>query len=278
MMIDHVIPDIKSQFPRPPAGGNPEDSIVWVQQDNARPLLINDGPEPVAAMSADGWDIRLLNQPANSPDTNVLGLVFFSSIQSLQDRTSPRSVDDLVQAVKEAWDKDPPVVFNRVWLSLQACLEQIMLAGGDNDYKLPHIRNGKPENAGTLSWQMECKEEAWAKDASALVELEAEGAVGGAAGPLQSRSSVVIDNYSTVAVTVFFFFLLVVQRLTKVFRACLSVFDGPLLLLFGTAVTTAVRVCIFTVRATAVVVTVIFCFVFVMQLPLAFVFGIVTCS
>ncbi|CAB1110880.1 unnamed protein product [Ectocarpus sp. CCAP 1310/34] len=80
-------------------------------------------------MSADGWDIQLINQPANSPDKNVLDLGFFNSIQSLQDRTTPTSIDDLVGAEKDAWNEDPPVVLNRVWLSLQPCLEQIMLAG-----------------------------------------------------------------------------------------------------------------------------------------------------
>ncbi|CAN0225098.1 unnamed protein product, partial [Pylaiella littoralis] len=157
MLLDKVIPDIKSRFSRPSAGASPQDRIVWVQQDNARPHLVNNDPEIRAAMSADGWDIRLVNQLANSPDT-VLDLGFFNSIQSLQDRTTPTSVD-LVNAVKDAWDRDPPAVLNRVWLSLQAYLEQIMLAGGENDYKLPHVRKGRLENAGTLPWQLECKEE-----------------------------------------------------------------------------------------------------------------------
>ncbi|CAM9715343.1 unnamed protein product [Pylaiella littoralis] len=108
MMLDHL------RLPRPPAAASPADKIVWVQQDNARPYLINDDPDLRVAMTADGWDIRLINQPANSPDTNILDLVFLNSIQSLQDRTTPRSVDNLVKAVKEAWRKDPPAVLNRV--------------------------------------------------------------------------------------------------------------------------------------------------------------------
>ncbi|CAM9445926.1 unnamed protein product, partial [Pylaiella littoralis] len=155
-----VIPDMKLRFLRPPAAATGQ----------RPPHLINDDPELRAAMAADGWDIRLINPPANSPDTNILDLSFFNSIQSLQDRTTPRSVDDLVKAVKEAWQKDPPAVLNRVWLSLQACLEQIMLAGGDNDYKSPHMRKGRLENAGTLPWQTKCKEEAWEKGVAALAE------------------------------------------------------------------------------------------------------------
>ncbi|CAN0422231.1 unnamed protein product, partial [Ascophyllum nodosum] len=172
MMIDHVIPGIKSQFPRPLASASPNDRIIWVQQDNARPHNINDDPELRAAMSSDGWDIRMINQPANSPDTNVLDLGFFRSVQSLQDRTTPRNIGDLVKAVKDAWNDDPPDVLNRVWLSLQACLEQIMLAGGDNDYKISHLRKGRLQDAGTLPWSLECSEEAWVKGAAALAELE----------------------------------------------------------------------------------------------------------
>eukprot|EP00903_Cladosiphon_okamuranus_P010114 g9578.t1 len=184
MMIDHVIPDIKRLFPLPPTNASAEDRIVWVQQDNARPHMINNDPDISAAMSADGWDIRLINQPANSPDTNILDLGFFNSIQSLQDRTTPRSVDDLVKAVKDAWNADPPVVLNRVWLSLQGCLEQVLLAGGENDYTLPHMSKSRLENAGTLPWQKECSEEAWNKGSSALTELEAAmaGVEGGGAG------------------------------------------------------------------------------------------------
>lgn len=38
-------------------------------------------------------------QPPNSPDLNVLDLGFFSSIQALQHRESPNSIDELVTAV-----------------------------------------------------------------------------------------------------------------------------------------------------------------------------------
>lgn len=37
MMINHVMPDIKEVFPRPSADASPEDRIVWMEQENARP-------------------------------------------------------------------------------------------------------------------------------------------------------------------------------------------------------------------------------------------------
>ncbi|CAM9338776.1 unnamed protein product, partial [Scytosiphon promiscuus] len=168
MLIEHVIPDIKRRFPRPPLGASPEQRIVYIQQDNARPHLVNDDPDLNEALSSDGWDLRLINQPANSPDTNILDLGFFNSIQSLQDRTTPRNVDEMIDAVKVAWNTQSPKVLNRVWLSLQSCLRETMLAGGNNDYKIPHMNKEKQERAGTLPWQVDCTQEVWAASDSAL--------------------------------------------------------------------------------------------------------------
>ncbi|CAB1099225.1 unnamed protein product [Ectocarpus sp. CCAP 1310/34] len=82
----------------------------------------------------------LCNHPPNSPDTNILDLGFFASIQSLQDRYKPRTIDDLVGEAETAWEKASPDKLGKVWTSLQACLEQTLLCGGDNTYKvLPHL-------------------------------------------------------------------------------------------------------------------------------------------
>lgn len=80
--------------------------------------------------------------------------------------------------MKEVWKAHPPAVLNRVWLSPQTCLQDIMLAGRDNEYKLPHIGKGKHERAGTLPWQLECSEATWAKGEQALAQLEARAAGG----------------------------------------------------------------------------------------------------
>ena len=41
MLLEHVIPDIKRRFPRPPPCASPEQRRVYIQQDNARPHLVN---------------------------------------------------------------------------------------------------------------------------------------------------------------------------------------------------------------------------------------------
>jgi len=49
----------------------------------------------------DGFDMRLVCQPANSSDFNVLDLGFFNSIQSIQYKTSSKTTEELVAAVDE---------------------------------------------------------------------------------------------------------------------------------------------------------------------------------
>ncbi|CAM9105717.1 unnamed protein product [Pylaiella littoralis] len=173
--------------------------MIWVQQDNACPHVINNDRELRAAMSSDGWDIRMVNQSCHFFHfLSQLDLGFFRSVQhSLQDQTNPKNIYELVQAVRVAWERDPPNVLNRVWLSLLACLEQITLAGGYNDYKLPHLPKGRLENAGTLQWHLECSEEAWAKAAAALAELEANaaGRRGAAWRGLLKMKSTMTDSY-----------------------------------------------------------------------------------
>ena len=65
-VVEEVIPAIKACWPRE------RGRTIYVQQDNAPSHRINDDPDVVAAGTADGWDIRLINQPSNSPDTNIL--------------------------------------------------------------------------------------------------------------------------------------------------------------------------------------------------------------
>lgn len=57
---------------------------------------------------ADEFDIHLVALPPNSPDTNALDLDFFRVIQSIQHEQAPRTVDELVNAVKYAYDTFDP--------------------------------------------------------------------------------------------------------------------------------------------------------------------------
>lgn len=58
----------------------------------------------MAAYQSDGFDMKLINQPPNTPDCNVLDIEFFNAMQSLQDRTTPRHKDELIAEVKRVFN------------------------------------------------------------------------------------------------------------------------------------------------------------------------------
>ena len=140
-LLDDIFPAIKARWPGGPAE-------VFVQQDNAPAHNIADDPDIVAAGTEGGWDIKLLNQPPNSSDTNILDLGFFNSIQSLQDQTTINTVDELIEEVKRVFEAQSGDVLAKVWMTYHAVLEQIMLSKGDNAFKLPHLRKATAARRG----------------------------------------------------------------------------------------------------------------------------------
>ncbi|GAA0148874.1 hypothetical protein LIER_36814 [Lithospermum erythrorhizon] len=84
------------------------------------------------ASFASGYDIRLVCQPPNSPDLNILDLGFFSAIQSLQRKACARTFEQLVLAVQKAFEDYPPKKVNHVFVTLQLCIQEIMKFNGSN--------------------------------------------------------------------------------------------------------------------------------------------------
>lgn len=76
-------------------------------------------PEYVLEAIKDGFNIKLITQPTQSLDINVLDLGFFNAIQSLQDRIVPKHVKYLVKVVERAYNKFDPKLCNLVFLTLQ---------------------------------------------------------------------------------------------------------------------------------------------------------------
>jgi hypothetical protein len=85
------------------------------------------------------FDIQLTCQPANSPDLNVLDLGFFNTIQSLQHQYLPRTIDELITAVQDCFQKLHHSTLNNTFLTLQTCMEDIILHDGNNNYKIRHM-------------------------------------------------------------------------------------------------------------------------------------------
>jgi hypothetical protein len=96
-MLQKVLPAIKQKFPR-----NHAPSIhIGIQHDNAPSHFKGDDPGWQAATNQEMvWRFYLKEQPTNLPDTNVLDLGFFASIQALQWAQEPAiTVDGLIASV-----------------------------------------------------------------------------------------------------------------------------------------------------------------------------------
>jgi hypothetical protein len=133
-LINKVLPAIRDKWPREDLG-----STIYIQQDNARTHVNSNDPAFLEAASKDGFDIRLMCQPANSPDLNILDLGFFAAIQALQYKEAPKTIDELVGAVVKSFENFPSIKSNRIFVSLQLSMIEIMKAKGSNRIKIPHV-------------------------------------------------------------------------------------------------------------------------------------------
>ncbi|BAB09920.1 unnamed protein product [Arabidopsis thaliana] len=101
-LIEKVISKIREKWSREDFG-----KTIFVQQDNARTHVDTRDAQFQAIASQFGFDIRLMCQPLNSPDLNILDLGFFNAIQSLQHNVCPTTVEELVSAAETSFDEYP---------------------------------------------------------------------------------------------------------------------------------------------------------------------------
>lgn len=153
-LIERVLPSIQEKWPREDAR-----HPIFIQQDNARTHIDHNDEQFCRAATEDGFDICLLSQPPNSPDLNILDLGFFSGIQSLQYKEPVKTVDELVAAVEKSFQAFPSTKSNRIFLTLQSCMIEIMKAKGSQKYKIPHIKIAMLERRGQLPTQLKCDPE-----------------------------------------------------------------------------------------------------------------------
>ncbi|XP_042056175.1 uncharacterized protein LOC121800731 [Salvia splendens] len=152
-LINKIIPAIKARW------SVWASKDIYIQQDNATPHITAMDPEFQAVANSDGFRIQLICQPANSPDTNILDLGFFRAIQSLQYEKPCKTVDELVGNVCSSFAELSPQTLNRVFLSLQACLTEILRCRGGNGYKVPHINKDRLQRTVGLPNQLEVEED-----------------------------------------------------------------------------------------------------------------------
>ncbi|KAL6508986.1 hypothetical protein OROHE_021545 [Orobanche hederae] len=151
-LVNKVLPAILEKWPF-----DDRDMTIIIQQDNARTHIDPNDEEFRLAVAKYGLNVQIRCQPPNSPDLNVLDLGFFSAIQSLQQKEPTRTVDELISAVEKAFDMFSSTKANRVFLTLQLCMIEIMKCRGAINYKIPHMKKSSLERNGNLPLQLQCE-------------------------------------------------------------------------------------------------------------------------
>ncbi len=86
------------------------------------------------------WNINILTQAPKSPDTNVCDLSFFRALQSEQWRNGvENSIDGLIAQVLTTFERFNERKNDFGFLTLQCCLDDILIRNGGNDYSIRHM-------------------------------------------------------------------------------------------------------------------------------------------
>ena len=92
----------------------------------------------------------------------MLDLGFFPSLQSLTDSISPRTLQDLIKGVLEEFEDYQVYKLNRIFLTLQAVMIEVLNHVGGNGYKIPHVNKERLENLGLLPLSLRIPQEVYA--------------------------------------------------------------------------------------------------------------------
>ncbi|XP_057540701.1 uncharacterized protein LOC130818554 [Amaranthus tricolor] len=128
---------------------------IWIQQDNIKPHILTNDQALNEEANKDEVNIRLVCQPASSPDMNILDLGLFSALQSIQFKSFQKDLKDLIKAVNDAYDTFKPKLLNYTWIQYQLCMLEVLKARGGNNYKNPHIGKQRLDRLGMLPRQLE---------------------------------------------------------------------------------------------------------------------------
>ena len=155
-LCEKVIPAIEARWPE-------EGGIIYIQQDNAKTHVLPSDQGFKDAVEESGLDIRLTQQPPNSPDMNALDLSFFPSIQSLTLESAPNTIQELIESVEEAYDRYDVNKLARVFITLQSVLIEVMKDEGGMRYKIPHLNKDRMERERMLHINLRCDGELYRK-------------------------------------------------------------------------------------------------------------------
>jgi hypothetical protein len=145
-LCNKLVPAVLSKWPRTTRGRH--DVIpVGMQQDNPNTHMKTADPMWIETISRHPrFQFGIREQPPRSPDTNILDLGFFNSMQAQVWRLKrANNIDGLIANCLKAWEDYKPDTLNRIWCTHQAVMDEILKDGGGNDYKLPHVGKDRSE-------------------------------------------------------------------------------------------------------------------------------------
>ena len=92
-----------------------------------------------------GPKVRLVYQPPDSPDLNVMDLGFFSKLwikvhKILKNYDRVPTVDDAWEAAQAAWESVSSIDIEILFRTLDARMKQVIECNGRNDMPIPHGR------------------------------------------------------------------------------------------------------------------------------------------
>jgi hypothetical protein len=143
-VCNKIIPSVLAKWPR---DRSVREQTIAIQQDNPPTHMGRNDPTWLEAANRDGrFKFVLREQPAQSPDTNILDLGLFAALQASSWKLKRAgTIDGLIANCQETWDEYDPASLSRIWSTHQAVCDEILKAQGDNDYKLPHLGKGAVE-------------------------------------------------------------------------------------------------------------------------------------
>lgn len=133
MVQDLVLPAIKERFPCH------AHDVILLQQDNAPAHSLQNDAAIQAKIESLDINVKLFNQPANSPDLNINDLGFFAALQTKQLKTPTTTPTQLIAAVATCYEEYSSDKIRDNYLTLQGCMNCILDLGGGNGYKIPHM-------------------------------------------------------------------------------------------------------------------------------------------
>jgi hypothetical protein len=137
-MMNKVLPAIADKWPR----NHEPELTIGIQADNPSSHNIWGDADWKEACQNQYQHFRFVKrtQPAQSPDTNILDLGIFASMQAEAHKLKQaKNVDELIENVLKAHQQYDHYKINKIWLTHQTVCDQILISLGGNKYKLPHV-------------------------------------------------------------------------------------------------------------------------------------------